>query len=157
MSTFSISRSAHTSAAPEQVVPLLHDFHEWERWSPWEGLDENMRRTYEGPARGMGAKYTWEGDKKAGAGTMRMIRADERGAGIALSFTKPFKATNQVTIDVAPAAGGGSDLTWTMTGEQGLFGRLFYKVFPMEKMLAKDFDKGLAQLAVEAEKDAAKG
>ena len=71
------------------------------------------------------------------------------------AFTK--KHGWDVTIDVVPAAGGGSDLTWTMTGEKGLFGRLFYKVFPMEKMLAKDFDKGLAQLAVEAEKDAAKG
>lgn len=155
MSTFTITRSARTSAATQHVLPLVHDFRSWVRWSPWEGLDDNLQRTYSGARTGEGSRYAWDGNKKAGAGTMEMTRADERGAGIDLAFTKPFRATNHVTIDVTPAADGGSDLAWTMTGEQGLFGRLFYKIFPMEKMLSRDFDKGLAQLSAAAEQDAA--
>lgn len=151
MSTFSITRTAHTAAPADQVLPLIQDFHAWERWSPWEGLDPDMERTDAGPERGVGSAYAWSGDRKAGAGQMTMTRADERGVALDLAFTRPFKATHQVTIDVTPAVDGGSDLRWTMTGEQGLLGRIFYRVFPMEKMLAEDFDKGLAQLSAVAE------
>ncbi len=157
MSTFSIVRTARTAAPAEHALPLLHDFRPWVRWSPWEGLDPDLQRAYTGPETGAGSSHAWSGNKKAGAGRMTMLRADERGCALELAFTKPFTATNEVTIDVTPAPDGGRALAWTMTGEQGLFGRLFYRLFPMETMLAKDFDKGLAQLGAEAEADAAAG
>lgn len=157
MSTFSIVRAARTAAPAEHVLTLLHDFRQWVRWSPWEGLDPDLQRAYTGPETGVGSSYAWSGNKKAGAGRMMMLRADERGCALELAFTKPFTATNEVTIDVTPATDGGRALAWTMTGEQGLFGRLFYRLFPMEKMLAKDFDKGLAQLGPEADADADAG
>lgn len=151
MSTFTIARTAHTSAPAGRVLPLLQDFHEWVRWSPWEGVDPDLERTYTGPGQGVGSAYAWSGNRKAGAGEMTMTRADEWGVELDLAFTRPFTATNHVAIDVAPTPDGGSDLRWTMTGEQGLVGRLIDRVLPMEKMLSRDFDKGLAQLAAAAE------
>lgn len=152
MASFSITRTAHTTAPVEAVLPLVQDFHQWVDWSPWEGLDPDLQRTYSGSPRGVGAKYAWSGNKKAGEGSMDMTRADERGAGIDLHFTKPFKADNHVEITVTPASSGGSDLSWTMTGEQTFVSKLFFTVFRMEKQLAKDFDKGLAQLSRVAER-----
>ncbi|MCS6711811.1 SRPBCC family protein [Brachybacterium sp. EF45031] len=155
MPIFERTRHRHTSAAPQQVLPLLQDFHEWETWSLWEGVDPQLRREYSGPERGTGARYAWSGNKKAGAGSMEVVRADDHGIAVDLRFTKPFRAHNDVRVDVVEARDGGSDLFWTMTGEQNVLVTLLFRVMRMEKALARDFDRGLAQPAAEAEKGAA--
>ena len=67
MSTFSIVRTARTAAPAEHVLPLHHDFRQWVRWSPWEGLDPDLQRAYTGPETGAGSSYAWSGNEKAGA------------------------------------------------------------------------------------------
>ena len=52
-------------------------------------------------------------------------------------------------------AGQGTRVEWVMRGEQkGLMGVLG-KVVPMDRIVGKDFEKGLASLKREAESDAA--
>src|SRR4051794_31674992 len=63
---FKIERSAVIHAPPAAVFALINDFHEWTKWSPWEKMDPDLKRTYEGPAAGVGAKYAWAGNKKVG-------------------------------------------------------------------------------------------
>ncbi len=145
-----MTRRTSIAASPERVRPLIEDFREWVRWSPWEGLDPDLRRTYAGPERGAGAAYTWSGNKKAGAGTMTMTAASADGADIDLEFTKPFPAKNHVRIDLTPTAAG-TDVAWTMSGKQNVFGKLMFALMGMEKRLAADFDKGLAALKAVSE------
>jgi hypothetical protein len=149
MSSFELSRSTHVAAPPERLLPLLEDFHEWQRWSPWEGLDPAMKRTFSGPERGVGAHYAWSGNRQAGEGTMQILAAGPTGVDVDLRFLKPFKATNLTRFVLTPAAGG-TDVEWVMTGERnavmGLMGRLYF-----DKAVAKDFDKGLASLKAVAE------
>ena len=50
--------------------------------------------------------------------------------------------------------GAGTDVTWTMHGEHvGVMG-LMSRVMPLDKMLGKDFEKGLARLKAVAEQSA---
>ena len=72
MADFSLSRSTRIQAAPSRVHPLLDDFREWQKWSPWEGLDPDLKRDFSGPDHGVGSTYRWSGNKKAGEGEMRM-------------------------------------------------------------------------------------
>ncbi len=150
MSAFEMSRSTHVDAPPERVLPLLEDFHEWQRWSPWDGLDPNLQRTYTGPEKGVGSHYHWSGNKKAGEGTMEITKAGPGGVEVDLRFLKPFKATNVTSFDLTPAAGG-TDVTWNMTGERNaamsLMGKLFF-----DKAIGRDFEKGLASLKAAAER-----
>lgn len=155
MTSFSITRRAHSTAIPAHVLPLVTDFHQWERWSPWEGLDPQLQRTYSGAEHGAGSVYAWQGNKKAGAGSMTMTATDHEGAEIDLRFTRPFRAENHVSLRVTPAGDGGTDLSWTMSGQQSLMNRVFFRIFRMEKALSQDFDRGLAQLVAQAEQDAA--
>ena len=60
--------SATIAAPAPAVCALVDDFHKWGSWSPYEKLDPAMRKTYDGPASGNGAVYTWAGNAKAGAG-----------------------------------------------------------------------------------------
>ena len=68
-----------------------------------------------------------------------------------LVFEKPWKATNQVVFDLTPSGDTGTDVTWRMTGTNKSFAALFSKVVSMDRMVGKDFEKGLAQMKRAAE------
>ncbi|MCY7395186.1 MAG: SRPBCC family protein [Nocardioides sp.] len=146
MSTFEVSRRAVIEADPARVHDLVADLHQWQAWSPWEGLDPGLVRTYSGADRGVGAQYAWSGNRKAGAGSMEILRADPARIDLTLSFLKPFKATNETSFVLDPTPSGGTTVTWTMRGERsGLMG-VVGRVLPIDKLIGKDFEKGLARL-----------
>jgi hypothetical protein len=150
MSSFEVTRSTTVDAAPEQVHALIDDFHEWQKWSPWEDVDPNLERTYSGAEKGVGAKYAWKGNRKAGQGSMEITGSAPERIDIALTFLKPFKADNDIRFAMVPT-GGSTDVTWTMSGEQKGLAALFGKFVSMDKLVGKDFEKGLAQLKTAAE------
>ncbi|MFI1238306.1 SRPBCC family protein [Nocardia salmonicida] len=150
MGNFEVSRRTAIAAEPARIHALIDDFHQWRLWSPWEDADPQLARTYTGPESGVGARYAWRGNRKAGAGTMEIKADAEREIGVELTFEKPFKATNFVTFTLAPVAGG-TEVIWKMTGtHSGMMGVLG-KVFPIDNLIGKDFDKGLARLKTIAE------
>ncbi|MFM2420406.1 MAG: hypothetical protein RL385_5129, partial [Pseudomonadota bacterium] len=68
--TFRVTRTLTLQAPPAVIFGLVNDFQNWRSWSPWEGLDPALQRTYSGEAKGVGAAYAWSGNNKAGAGSM---------------------------------------------------------------------------------------
>lgn len=153
---YTITRTTTIDAAPQVVRRHLVDFRRWVDWSPWEGLDPALTRTYSGPDTGVGSTYSWDGNKKAGAGTMRILRDDPGLVEVALAFTRPFAARNTVDFVLTPA-GGGTSVEWVMHGELNLLMRLFSLVKSMDSMMGPDFERGLAALKRVAEDDASSG
>lgn len=148
---FKIERSTEIAAPPEQICALIENFHEWTKWSPWEGIDPNLERTYTGPESGPGSHYAWKGNRKVGEGSMEITAVDPaKRVSIDLNFLKPIKANNVAVFDLTPSESG-TKVTWTMTGTQAGLQKIMAKVFPMEKMVGKDFEKGLDQLRESAE------
>ena len=144
-----MSRSTHVRAPAARVHALLDDFHQWQRWSPWEGLDPDLRRDFSGPAAGVGSTYHWSGNKKAGEGEMQIKESTPTSVVVDLEFLKPFKATNVTTFSLVPA-GDATEVTWTMTGTRGALMSLMGKLF-FDKAIGRDFEKGLAALKQSAE------
>ena len=68
-----------------------------------------------------------------------------------LAFLKPFKAQNVTTFLISPNSGE-VQVTWKMTGKKNLFFKIFGFIFSMDKLVGKDFEKGLSQLKAAAEK-----
>ncbi|MFM2419275.1 MAG: hypothetical protein RL385_3998 [Pseudomonadota bacterium] len=155
---FVIARSGHIAAPPAVVYGAIEDFRRWPTWSPWEGVDPGMKRTYSGPERGIGAKYAWAGTDKVGEGAMTIVEAEApEHVGIELVFIKPWAATNRTDFTIR-ADGAGSQVTWAMRGEHDFVGKLFALVLDMERMVGPDFERGLAQLSKAlSEKPAAEG
>jgi hypothetical protein len=60
--TFGVTHSAHVSAPAPVGFEQLADFRKWDSWSPWEKLDLNMQRSYEGDPGSLGSKYAWKGN-----------------------------------------------------------------------------------------------
>jgi hypothetical protein len=81
--TFRVERTANIAAPAGLIFGYVNDFHQWTRWSPFEGLDPDLKRTYAGAPAGVGAQYSWSGNSKAGEGSM-VIRGSRPGERIAL-------------------------------------------------------------------------
>lgn len=154
MSSYEVSRSITIAAAPGTLHALVDDFHRWTQWSPWEGLDPAMERNYSGPTAGAGARYAWKGNRKAGEGSMVITGSAPDAVDIDLRFLKPFENAAVIRLAFASTATGTS-VTWTMTGETpgGLAG-LFSRVVSMDRLVGKDFERGLARLKAVAEQTA---
>jgi uncharacterized protein YndB with AHSA1/START domain len=149
--SFRVERKTRIGAPPERVFDLLDDFKAWRQWSPWEGIDPDLKREYSGAARGRGSVYAWEGNRKAGKGRME-ITESVPGAKVLLSleFLKPFKARNTTEFTLK-GVDGGTDVTWAMYGPNAFVGKVFSVFMPMDKMVGKDFETGLANMKRAAE------
>ena len=150
MSSYRISRSTSIAADPALVHRLVNDFHEWPQWSPWEGLDPELERHHTGAASGVGAHYAWSGNRKAGAGSMEITHSGPERIDIDLVFDRPFTSTSQIAFLLVPH-GGDTEVTWEMAGEQRGLAALFGRIVSMDRLVGKDFERGLAQLKSVAE------
>ena len=149
---FRVERAVTIKAPPEKIYPYLDDFNRWAAWSPWEKLDPAMKRTFSGAPSGKGAVYAWEGNSKVGAGRMEILESTPaRKLVIKLDFLEPFEGHNTAEYTLEPA-GDGTRVTWTMFGPAPYVSKLMGVFVSMDKMIGKDFEAGLENLKIVAEK-----
>ncbi len=150
--TLHVQRSASVKAPPEEIFPLISDFHRWTSWSPWEKRDPAMKRTYGGAAQGKGAVYEWEGNSEIGQGRMEITdTSDPSRITIKLDFIKPFEGHNVAEFALVPE-GGATNVIWSMDGPTPFIGKLIGVFVNMDTMIGQDFEAGLANLKAIAEK-----
>jgi hypothetical protein len=153
-SAFRIERSASMSASPSAPFAQVNDFHNWDGWSPWAKLDPTMKQTYAGPQAGTGAIYMWLGNKQVGEGRMAITESrPNEFIRIDLQFIQPFKANNIAEFSFKPD-GQKTTVTWSMSGTKNFMFKAMGLFMSMDKMVGKDFEKGLASMKeiVEAKK-----
>jgi hypothetical protein len=149
--TYHVERSTTMAAPPENAFAQVNDFHAWAAWSPWEKLDPQMKKSFEGPPAGVGAKYAWAGNDQVGEGRMTIEKSEKPSTvGVKLEFLKPFESTSTTTFMFAPTAGG-SKVTWAMDGENNFMGKAASLFMDMDKMIGADFERGLAAMKTAAE------
>ena len=149
--TFRITRAAAIKAPPEKIFPLIDDFRQWGKWSPWEGRDPALKRTFSGAERGKGAVYAWDGNRNVGAGRMEILEAEASSRVlIKLDFIKPFEGHNTAEFTMLPQ-GGATTISWVMQGPVPFMGKLMHVFMNMDNMIGKDFEAGLANLKKLAE------
>jgi hypothetical protein len=150
--TFRVERVAAVNAPAEKIFPLIADFRQWMNWSPWEGRDPAMKRSYSGAEHGRGAVYAWEGNKNVGSGRMEILEASlPSKIVIKLDFLKPFEAHNTAEFTMLPRDGA-TNLVWVMHGPAPLMSKVMQVFMNMDRMIGKDFETGLAKLKTISEK-----
>lgn len=141
---FRVERSRTIAAPADSLQALLTDFHAWTRWSPYEALDPNMKRTYTGAPSGVGSVYAWEGNK-SGSGRMEILSVTPGAVKIALDFTEPMTAHNTAEFLFIPD-GNGTRVTWAMYGANNFVSKMFSVFVSMDRIVGKDFENGLANM-----------
>lgn len=150
--TLHVQRAIGIEAPAEKIFPLISDFHQWLKWSPYEQKDPAMKRTYGGANSGKGATYAWDGDKNVGSGRMEILEAAAPSRiVIKLDFFKPFEGHNTAEFTMLPQ-GDGTHVTWVMHGPANFMSRLFQVFLNLDKMIGRDFEAGLARLKTITEK-----
>jgi hypothetical protein len=155
-SEFRVTRSARIGAPPETVFPHVNDLRKWEPWSPWAKLDPNGKTTFEGPGAGTGAVMSWVGNDQLGEGRMTIIESrPNQLIRFKLEFIRPFQATNESDFTFK-SEGRQTVVTWGMSGSKNFMFKAVGLFMNCDKMLAGQFDQGLAQMKSVAESSAGK-
>ena len=150
---YRVTRTATIAAPQERVFALLDDYHKWADWSPWAKLDPNMKVTYDGPATGVGASYSWVGDSAVGEGKMTTLESrPAEYMKIKLEFIKPFESNSIAEFTLKPE-GAGTNVSWDMSGKADFMTKAFTLFSSMDGMVGPDFEKGLLQMKKLAEEN----
>ena len=145
-SKYHVERTAKMAAAPAAVFAQVNDFHNWDAWSPWAKIDPAAKITFEGPAAGKGAMFSWDGNDDVGAGKMTILDSHApESIHIQLDFLKPFACT-AATQFAFKADGAETSVTWSMDGDNNFMGKAFGLFCNMDKMIGADYEKGLASM-----------
>lgn len=149
--SFTVQRSRVIAASPEKLFPLINDTRAFNTWNPFLRKDPTAPMRYEGPPAGPGAAYAWD-SATLGAGRMEVTEAAAPSrVAMRLDFDKPMKASNRVEFTLQPQ-GAQTLVTWKMSGPMPYLSKLMTTFFDLDKMVGGDFESGLANLKVEAEK-----
>lgn len=149
---FRVERRAVIKAAPAKIFPWLEDPRKTVEWSPWEKKDPNMKKTFSGAPKGVGAVYEWDGNKDIGAGRLEIVEAETpRKVVMDLHFLRPMEGRNVAMYEVTPVSGG-SEVTWSIKGPMPFLSKIMCVFMDMDKMIGTEFEKGLADLKALAEK-----
>ena len=143
---YTVERTGIITAPPPAVFAQISDFHNWEKFNPWRDLDTNMALTYEGPTSGVGAKYQWSGNSKAGKGSMTIaeMRPDEY-LKVDMHFIEPME-DDAVSEFMLKPEGTGTAVTWSMSGEHNFLSRIMCLFMSMDKMIGEQYEKGFVKM-----------
>ena len=152
--SFTVQRSAVMQAPAERIFPLINDFQEWAKWSPWENKDPAMKRSFSGPGSGKGAVYAWDGNKNVGSGRMEILDASPPSKiTIKLDFFKPFEGHNTAEFNFVPERGASAtNVIWVMRGPSPFMSKVMQVFMNFDTMIGRDFEAGLANLKGLAER-----
>lgn len=148
-----VARTIDVDAPPSIVFPLVADLREVGKWSPWTGIDPNMKINFTGPETGVGQMMSWSSnDARVGSGSQTIAEyAPESRVVTELDFGPQGHATATTTIE---PAGEGSRVTWAFDTDLGMNPVARYFGLALEGMIAPDFERGLAKLKEVAEAEA---
>ena len=135
-----LKRHRAIKAPRDEIFAKVRDFRSWPEWSPWLLAEPDAQVTYTKNTTNVGGKYSWNGDI-VGAGEMEHIEIREPyRLDMALRFTKPYKSTAKVTMELRDV-NHGTDVAWSMDSKMPAV------MIPMFRtMIGMDYDRGLRML-----------
>ncbi|HQZ85522.1 MAG TPA: SRPBCC family protein [Actinomycetota bacterium] len=145
-----VERRVQIDASTARIQSWIIDFHKWIGWSPWERIDPDLTRAYSGSDAGVGARYEWAGNRKAGAGHMAIESVSTDEVDIALTFTKPFKSDSRAQFSFQPGADQ-TTVTWKILTPKTFVLRIMSVFMKLDKSVGADLEAGLAQLKAVSE------
>lgn len=139
-----ITRSLRVSAPIETVFAQFNDPRLLDVFSPWLKPDPNVKKTFEGPATGVGAVFAWEGNREVGAGRMTIIESvPNEVVRYQMEFLKPMHSFAKTEFAVKQE---GSEIvvTETMYMHKNFLSKAFGLFCNMDKMIGSKFEETLA-------------
>jgi hypothetical protein len=147
-----VERSIHVEADPRVAAAQITDLRRWLAWSPREPRDPGARRSYGGPATGVGSTYYWEGSAGLGRGRLTVLSEAPGRIELERELEEPRAAVDDLEFRLEPE-GSGTRITWIQSGPLSLVERL---PFPWRRgpSTEAELEQGLERLKAVAETEA---
>ena len=143
---FRYERSGVINATPEQIYPYISNLKNGEKWSPYEKVDPNMKKSFTGEDGQVGSVMEFEGNSDVGSGKLEILSlVPNQAVELKLTMIKPFYGENLIQYRLTPEASG-TKFTWAMSGDGGFMGKLMTVLIDCEKMIGDQFNQGIASL-----------
>jgi effector-binding domain-containing protein len=151
--SYHVDRSITIEAPKHLVFNYVKYWRNWKAWSPWAEMDSTMQVTIAGKNGSDGSMYQWQGNK-VGSGTMTTmgIKENEEIA-YHLKFLKPWESESDGYLKLV-AVDEKTQATWGFYGKNPFPWNVFSLFMSMDKMVGKDFERGLELLKDICEKEA---
>lgn len=144
-SQMKIERSMDINTSAEIIKPKLADLKFfYEKWSPWTEKDPNMKTIFTGEVGKEGSSMSWESDvEDVGKGVMTYKYTHGDTIVELLNFDGHGDAN---VYHIVNSDGAGSRVNWVMQNSVPFLFRGVMLFMNIDKMVAPDFEKGLAKL-----------
>ena len=144
---YHVYRSIELDHPKEKVWKQLKYLKKQQEWSPWANKDPNMDQKFTGTDGEVGAVSYWNGNKEVGEGAQEITKIiDGKRIEQDLRFLKPFKSQSDCYMDLEELDNNRSKVTWGFTGTNKFPMSIIMLFVSMDKMVGKDFEKGLENL-----------
>ena len=135
-----VEREKMFAAEPQVVFEQVNTIQNWEDWSAWHQMADDMEITYSGPASGEGAGYSWTSET-IGNGSQKIIES------------RPYKfIKTELDFQQQGSANGNWQFTpvndstkvvWTLNADMGSGILDKYMGLLMDTMVGSSFEKSL--------------
>lgn len=142
-------KSISVQAPPAKIYELTTELKNWEKWSPWYGLDPKTKWVFSDSTFGVGAWYSWSSEESnVGKGKLTITEAIENQSN---KYTLEFEGMDASTAGfiLTPEGDNSTKVTWTLEGENKGINKWFGKL--MGVFVGSDYQKGLDNIKKIAE------
>ncbi len=149
-----VSRTVVIHAETPVVFAHTNSLQRMQEWSPWSRKDTNMEVNYSSEVGEVGQTSTWSGSAEVGKGKQEITAlVPDKTVDLRINFIQPFaaEATAGLTLE---SMGDSTKATWTYSGKNNFFSRIYLMFNDVDKMIGPDFQDGLLQLKSLSESDA---
>lgn len=147
---YHVERSIEINQPVEIVFDQVVDLNNYMQWNPWTEKDPNVKNKITGEPTVPGMKWSWDG-KKTGKGNLTLVEF-KRNEFIRNRLV--FEYPNQMEADdlwIFEEINGKTIVRWVNSGDLNFPIGRWFGLF-MDKMMGKDFEKGLENLKNKCEK-----
>lgn len=141
-----VERTVTIKADPSIVWRHVSTLEAMDKWSPWNELDPNQTKRFEGEPGSVGSQSYWEGNDQVGKGSQTITDKKEgEWMETQLKFIEPFEAEAKATVILDPKENT-TEVTWKYEAESVYPMNTMNLFINMDDMLGPDFQKGLSYL-----------
>lgn len=94
--TYRVQKTITINASEMIVQPLVSDFSQWYKWSPWQQIDPTIIFYQGKPSTGVGAYQTWDG--KWGTGEMTITAISDEKIVFNVLFAQEHIVNSQISF-----------------------------------------------------------
>jgi uncharacterized protein YndB with AHSA1/START domain len=140
---FEVKREVVIDAPVEVVHAYVNDLEQWQKWSPWQQLDQTVVTTVGDITQGVGASQTWTDQN--GGGSLKLTHAS-----VTEGIQYDLKFAGDDTVFISKMAydvqGSKTKVSWSMSGKMQpiIIGNYFAQL--MDTLVGDSFALGLNNL-----------